>query len=825
MFSLLTAAFLSAAAAAPADTLKLPSATLTGPYAATSVYAIDSLNQKGDKLDPKAVLNDNKALALNVATVTATHNAGQQLAPQQNRPTLYTLRFNVDATKFAKAKLNINSPANYKLFVNNEEKSAGELTFAPGRTTFALTCLVDTAKRDSLNITLTGEKLDALSFAAADAPQLYTMATMMLGEHYSSVSLSPSGKYLLTYYYNTKADGSNDYRTTLTETATGRYLMQLDGYVSRHWLPRRDVLYFTRNGSSGRELVTYDPATNSEKVIARRLPEGNFTMSPTEDYLIYTKHEAGKEETNGLKHLNQPDDRMPGWRSRSSLFRYDIATGIYQRLTYGAHSVYLNDISSDGKQLLLSFSSFDARRAPFDRTTLVRMNAATAEVDTLLADTAWIGGAKFSPEADRLLIKASPGAFNRLGAEVKPGQTPQAFDYRLYLYDINTRQTTALLPGFAPSVARYAWHAASKAIYFTADEGCNHTLFRLNPESKEVTRYNLPVSYVQGYTIASEMKQPIAVVFGQTGERARDMYRISLSKATPKAERIGEIDFDEMKRGWKIGTTHDWAFKASRGDSIKGFYILPPDFDNTRKHPLIVYYYGGCTPTQKLLEFQYPLQVLAAQGYIIYVCQPSGAIGFGQEFAARHVGTWGRESADDIIEGTRAFLQQHPWADAEKVGCMGASYGGFMTQYLQTRTDLFAAAVSHAGISNIASYWGGGYWGYSYGEVAQYGQYPWNNPRLYTEQSPLFHADKIHTPLLLLHGTADTNVPTNESQQLYNALKILGREVSYVQINGENHVITNYKKRLAWQNVIFAWFAKHLKGEKLWWETLYPEDK
>ena len=204
----------------------------------------------------------------------------------------------------------------------------------------------------------------------------------------------------------------------------------------------------------------------------------------------------------------------------------------------------------------------------------------------------------------------------------------------------------------------------------------------------------------------------------------------------------------------------------------------------------------------------------------MYVLNPSGTTAYGQEFAARHVNTWGKESGDDIIEGVKAFCKAHDFVDSKRIGCIGASYGGFMTEYLQTRTDIFAAAIAHAGISNIASYWGGGYWGYSYGETAQYGSFPWNNPELYVKQSPLFNADKIHTPLLLLHGTADTNVPTNESQQLYTALKILGREVAYVQVEGENHVITDYHKRLAWLNVIYAWFAKYLQNDATWWNDL-----
>ena len=96
----------------------------------------------------------------------------------------------------------------------------------------------------------------------------------------------------------------------------------------------------------------------------------------------------------------------------------------------------------------------------------------------------------------------------------------------------------------------------------------------------------------------------------------------------------------------------------------------------------------------------------------MYVIQPSGTIGFGQEFSARHVNAWGKRTADDIIEGTKQFCKEHPFVDEKRIGCLGASYGGFMTQYLQTQTDIFAAAVSHAGISDVTSYWGEGYWGY-----------------------------------------------------------------------------------------------------------------
>jgi dipeptidyl aminopeptidase/acylaminoacyl peptidase len=169
------------------------------------------------------------------------------------------------------------------------------------------------------------------------------------------------------------------------------------------------------------------------------------------------------------------------------------------------------------------------------------------------------------------------------------------------------------------------------------------------------------------------------------------------------------------------------------------------------------------------------------------------------------------------------MCRQHPFVDESRVGCIGASYGGFMTQYLVSMTDIFACAVSHAGISNHTSYWGNGYWGYSYSEVSMAEKYPWNAKDLYTDQSPLFRADKINTPLLLTHGTADTNVPPMESMQLFTALKLLDRDVAFVQFKDENHWIENYERRRLWTSTIMAWFEKYLKGDDTWWYTLYPK--
>jgi dipeptidyl aminopeptidase/acylaminoacyl peptidase len=254
---------------------------------------------------------------------------------------------------------------------------------------------------------------------------------------------------------------------------------------------------------------------------------------------------------------------------------------------------------------------------------------------------------------------------------------------------------------------------------------------------------------------------------------------------------------------------------------------LPPEFaaDARETFPAIVYYYGGTNPVERDFGGRYPKEWWAARGYVVYVPQPSGATGYGQAWSAAHVNDWGQMASEEILEATRAFLAAYPAVDAARVGCIGASYGGFMTMLLLTKTDLFAAAVSHAGISNLASYWGEGHWGYVYGALASAGSFPWNRKDLYVDRSPLFHADKVKTPLLMTHGLVDTNVPPGESESFYTALKLVDAPVELLTIEDQDHHILEHAKRSIWSRSIVAWFDRWLKGRPAWWNDLYPKTK
>lgn len=804
----------TALAAPKNDTLRVGHFHLATSQSLHKPFTTDSLNLMGKAFDASEVLRNNVALATHPLPQGASVlEAGTALKSN----TLYSLRFTIDVDRWTNVKISAPKLRQFQTYINGKAEPSNAFQALPGR--FEVNLLVYAAPQstDTLDVQLIGENIANLRINDT-RPAKYSLRDMILGKRFYNMSISPNGKYLLTHYVEVTPDFKERYSSLLTDLATQRTLASSAAYENWKWLPKRDVLYTFRSNDAGHDLVLIDPSTMRETVLARGLSTNSATFSPDEKFLVYSvKDEAPK--ANALKQLKAPDDRMPGWRDRYSLFLYDLTRGTTQRLTYGLENFSLEDISPDGTRILFAQSKMNTTQVPFQRTNIYQLHVATMQVDTLIRQQPWLESASYSPDGRQLLVKASPAAFDGIGAEVKEGQHPQGFDQRLFLYDIATATARPLLRNFRPSVERTQWNAADNTIYMLCTDSYDRTLWRLNPRTLDRQRYELPVSLIQGFSIA-KTRQPKLAFYGQTGTTARNGYLATLSSDKPRCTPFGEVSFSQLYGNRRVASCQPWKFTTSRGDEVEGFYYLPADFDATKQYPMIVYYYGGCVPTTRQLEFHYPLSVLANMGYAVLVLEPSGATGFGQEFAARHVNTWGQMSANDIIEGTKAFCAAHPYVNAKKVGCMGASYGGFMTTYLQTQTDIFAAAISHAGITNIASYWGGGYWGYTYGEVANYQSYPWNNPDLFVRQSALFQADKIHTPLLLLHGTVDTNVPTNESQQLFTALKILGREVSYIQVDGENHVIMEPHKRLQWQAAIIAWFAKHLQDDPTAWKTL-----
>ena len=539
----------------------------------------------------------------------------------------------------------------------------------------------------------------------------------------------------------------------------------------------------------------------------------SYAWSPDGSFIIYRSSESGPGDTHGVHHLLDVDDQQPGWRDRSYLNLLNVEQGTRFRLTSGELSTFLNDISPDSRRILFSRYRPDYTQRPFSEVTYHVMDLATLEV-TDLWTSRWAGGAVWSPDGKKFLIAASPSQFGKAGLDPDAGAFSSEYDTQAFVYDPKTRQVDPISLDFDPKIDSAVWSNVDQKMYFLTTDKDYGNMYCYDPARRVFTKLETGVEVVSHWDIA--FTAPVIAYAGSGVSSPTQIYTLNTKTGT----RTLMLDTGtEEFRDVRFGKVEPQNFCNADDIEIEGMLYYPPNFDPTKKYPCIVYYYGGTTPTQRIFFEKFNLY--AANGYMVYVLQPSGAVGYGQKFSSLHVNDWGTKVAEEIILGVKTLLVEHPYIDPSGVGCTGTSYGGFMTMLLTTRTDLFAAAISHAGISDIANHWGQSYYGLGYCSAAAADSYPWNRRDIFVDQSPIFSADKIHTPLLLTHGTVDTNVLPGQSMQMYAALRLLGREVEFLQFTGENHGIENYDRRVAWKKSALAWFDKHLKNQPQWWEKQY----
>ena len=800
---------------------------------------IDSLNVKGKAFEEKNILQNFVSFpkVFEKTSLIVADSGKINFTTSKGNYALHYFKFYLFPDRFVKGKLTLKTADMFELYVDGEKKkdkttfdsiakeTTIELALEPKRYEIIIKYLASNSEKDSCILTTcfalqnNTETANSISFQGSDCTKFYNIDILQNGITYTGISISPNGNYVKVNYSERRDENPRRF-SKLFDAKSGKLLSQ-NLPENASWTPHTSQLYYTRKGMKGNELVFIIPETWEEKVVAENIPEKSFTFTPNEEKLIYFPSEEAPKEIEFFNRILDNSDRYNAFRQRSTISLYDLKTGVMQPLTFGYSNVRMNDISPDNKFLLFSTSNTDYTKRPFSTINFFQINLETFVVDTLFLNEKYLSRASYSPDGKQLLIFGSPEAFNGIGLNIGSESIANSYDTQLFLYDFSTKEIKSLTKLFDPTISTAIWNAADHKIYLLANEKDMVKMYSLDPKIGIFTPLESNEEVVRGFSVSKYA--PMLAFYGQSSSNADRLYVLQIGK---KNSLICMDDLSKLKlENVKLGEVHPFDYTSEDGFLINGRYCLPPNFDPEKKYPMLVYYYGGTTPTVRVLESSYSIQMYAALGYVVYVVNPSGTIGFGQEFSARHVNAWGKRTAEEIVEGVKRFYRTYDYIDSTKIGCFGASYGGFMTMYLQTITDIFATAVSHAGISALSSYWGEGNWGIGYCAAANADSYPWNNHELFVEQSPLFQADKIHTPLLLLHGSEDDNVPIGESIQMYNALRILGRPVEFIIVEGEKHGITDYKKRNQWTKTMQAWFAKWLKDQPEWWEELYPERK
>jgi dipeptidyl aminopeptidase/acylaminoacyl peptidase len=342
------------------------------------------------------------------------------------------------------------------------------------------------------------------------------------------------------------------------------------------------------------------------------------------------------------------------------------------------------------------------------------------------------------------------------------------------------------------------WSADGRDVLFLIEEGGNSHLARVPASGGAVERL---VDGERTVTAFDRGARGELVVLESEPDRP-----FEVSAVTARGLRRLTATNDAVLRGLRLAKVERRQTRSADGAAIDVFLTLPPDAPPGARLPTILRIHGGPT-LQFDTAFRFEWQLLAAHGYAVVAANPRGSAGYGRDFARVLWADWGHRDFEDVMAAVDKAVALGI-ADPDRLGVGGWSYGGILTDYVITKTERFKAAIAGASETNFLANYGTDH--YQYAWETELGL-PWRNVDLWVKLSPWFQVEKITTPTLLLCGTDDANVPALNSEQLYQALRRLGRDTELVLYPGQYHGFTRPSFLADRYERYLAWYDKYLK--------------
>ena len=340
-----------------------------------------------------------------------------------------------------------------------------------------------------------------------------------------------------------------------------------------------------------------------------------------------------------------------------------------------------------------------------------------------------------------------------------------------------------------------------RSIYFLLEDSGELNLASVSPQGGPVTRLIGGPRVVDAFSLGPD--GAIAALVGEP-HLPEEVFLLKQGRLA-QITRTNETLLSQIR----LGEMENVHFPSRDGTEIEGFVIKPPDFEPGVRYPALLRIHGG--PYEQYdFRFSFEEQLFAANGYVVLMPNPRGSAGYGQDFTLAIWQSWGEKDTEDVLAGVDYVIQQG-YADPDRLGVGGWSYGGILTNYVITKTDRFKGAITGASESlYIANY---GHDEYQRWWELELGL-PWENRDLWEKMSPFNDVKKIVTPTLIMGGEKDWNVPIINSELLYQALRRLGRTTELVVYPGQYHGIDkpSYMKDL--YERYLDWYDQHVKGSR-----------
>ncbi len=402
------------------------------------------------------------------------------------------------------------------------------------------------------------------------------------------------------------------------------------------------------------------------------------------------------------------------------------------------------------------------------------------------------GGPSYSPD----------GRYIAYRAQARPAC--ESDRWQLMLYDRKTGEHRRAAPMFDTWVDSYTWSPDSKFLYLTAEQEGRVVLFRL--ELPGVTPKALPLSGAIGDVQVSPDGRTLVFSRSSAAEPV-ELYRAATdgSSATP----ITRINASAMA-AFNLKAAESVWYEGAGGKPIQAWIVRPPDFRDGRKYPLLFLVHGGPQGAwNDSWSYRWNAQVFAAAGYVVFMPNPRGSTGFGQQFVDEINGDWGGKVFEDLMKGAD-YAEALPYVERGRAAAAGASFGGYMMDWFLGHTSRFKAIVTHSGVYNLASMYGAT-------EELWFPEWdlrgtPWTNTALYDKFSPHRYARNFKTPTLVTHGELDFRVPVSEGLQLFTTLQRLGIPSKMAYFPDEGHWINKPANSALWYRTFIEWVDRWVKA-------------
>jgi dipeptidyl aminopeptidase/acylaminoacyl peptidase len=664
---------------------------------------------------------------------------------------------------------------------------------------------------------------------AAESPHPFSIRDMLAMDRISDWQVSPDGKQAVFVLSSTDLE-ANRRRTDLYLVGTdGSKLRQITthpaGDGQPRWSPDGKSIFFisTRSGSP---QVWRLPMDQGEAEPVTKLPLGvdSFKIAPDGKSLVLSMavfpgktpaetqrllDEKSKAKTTGMLFDRLFVRHWDTWEdgTRNHIFAYPLPAGPARDLMpamaadspsrpFGGAEEYT--ISPDGKTVVFAAKDVGREEAWSTNFDLFQVPAdGSSGPKKITSNQAWDTQPIFSPDGRTLVYLAMS----------RPGYEADRYDIVVRDWATGSEKKIVLRADETPrgdrSAGELTWSADGKELICTSENLGQHAIFGV-----DLATGKSRIIVGQGTAAAPQALPGNRLLFGMHSLLGpTEIYSVASDGKDPR--RITRINDDRVAAA-KFGKPEQFTFKGAKGDTVYGYFVYPIDFDAAKKYPVTFLIHGG--PQGSFgndFHYRWNPQAYAGAGYGVVMIDFHASTGYGQAFTDAVNGDWGGAPYEDLMKGLDFALQKYPFLDKDRIGALGASYGGYMINWIAGHTDRFKTLICHDGNldEHMAYYDTEELWFPEW----EHGGPAYANPPGYTKDTPLNHVDKWKTPMLVIHGGKDYRVVDTQGISTFTLLQRKGIPSKLLYFPDENHWVLKPANSILWHDTVIGWLDQWLK--------------